>query len=416
MDTRYVGYEFAMQNGMWFDVGTGNILTPDSALQLIAEKKRVAESRHRIVGTYAKQLRDFEAAKIYATLETTRGLEVEIVDRWNDTHMAISLKDEKGYYKLASLLEASQIPVHGYTLSIGKSLVTERRFRADVLRTLKTAQADVSYQSREVVEQGWRTSRISTFEHEVSRKGQDRFFQLAQEGVTISLLFDGHGTDTAINYITAHRAEFAELGLLPFPETNAEAFERAQRVFIDFENRLRKGMSDMYSGSTIIAAVHNLATKSVFFAQAGDSRAVWQFEPEGKVFGTSDHKPDDQAERERVTSLGGRITRSKRDVWRVNDNLATSRSFGDETLKERGEDRSKDLVSVIPSVYGPYTFGPGSLYGLGSDGVFDVLSNEKVVRIIRNARGSQNGAQDVTAAAVQAGSHDDITFAYSVVL
>jgi serine/threonine protein phosphatase PrpC len=53
---------------------------------------------------------------------------------------------------------------------------------------------------------------------------------------------------------------------------------------------------------------------------------------------------------------------------------------------------------------------------MGSDGVFDVLSNNQVAAIISEAQGSQNGAQLVTQAAVDARSYDDITFAYTVVL
>jgi serine/threonine protein phosphatase PrpC len=425
MDTKDTIYDFAFSNGMWYDVGTGDVLTSESASQLVAERKRVAEPRLRIVGTYAKQLRSFESNHRSSSLHAqSQNMEVKIIDRWNDTHMAISMKNEREYNKLTSLLEAAEVPVYPYTLSTGQSLVVERKFRADVFQTLKSAKANVSYQNREVDEQNWRSSRVRTYEHQVSRKGQDRFFQLTQDGVIISLLFDGHGNNNVIDYITAHHSAFVELGVRPFPETNAEAFERAQRVFISFETKIRRSVDASYSGSTIVAAVHDLVSKSVYFAYAGDSRAIWQFQPGisqngvsgGKVFGTQDHKPTEPNEKDRIEALGGRITHSKGDVWRVNDNLSTSRSFGDESLKDLGDDRKKDLVSIIPAVEGPFTFGSGSYYGMGSDGVFDVLSNNQVAAIISEAQGSQNGAQLVTQAAVDARSYDDITFAYTVVL
>uniref|UniRef100_A0A6C0CJ74 PPM-type phosphatase domain-containing protein n=1 Tax=viral metagenome TaxID=1070528 RepID=A0A6C0CJ74_9ZZZZ len=413
MDAKRENYDFAFGKGMWYDVGTGDILTPESAALLVSQRKRVSTPRLRIVGTYAKQLRNFE---MNLSVSKSDNMKVNIIDRWNDTHMVVTMKNERGYYKLTSLLESAQIPVNLYALSTGQSLVVERKHRANVFQALNSVGTEISYQNREVAEQDWRNSRIQTYEHQVSRKGQDRFFQLSQDGVIISLLFDGHGNNNTIEYITTHHSRFAELGARPFPETNAEAFERAQRIFINFENRLRKEVDAMYSGSTIVVAVHDLVSKNVFFAYAGDSRAIWQFETNSKVFGTKDHKPIDPEEKDRVEALGGRITRTKGDAWRVNDHLSTSRSFGDESLKSTGDDRTKDLVSVIPSVDGPFIFGPGSFYGMGSDGVFDVLSNEQVAKIIVESRGSQNGAQLVTQAAVEARSYDDITFAYLMVL
>ena len=421
-------YDFAFSNGMWYDVGTGDILTPESATRLVAERKRVSEPRLRIVGTYVKQLRNFESNqnatnRMNSASSTRLNMEVKIIDRWNDTHMAITMGSDKEYNKLTKMLEAAEVPAQSYTLSTGQSLVVERKFLADVFQTLKSAKANVSYQNREVDEQNWRSSRVRTFEHQVSRKGQDRFFQLTQDGVIISLLFDGHGNNNVIEYITAHHSAFLELGVRPFPETNGEAFERAQRVFISFETRIRKSIDASYSGSTVVVAVHDLVGKSVYFAYAGDSRAIWRFKSGGspdrtssEVFGTQDHKPTEPGEKERIEALGGRVTRAKGDAWRVNDYLSTSRSFGDESLKDRGDDRKKDLVSVIPSIEGPFTFGSGSYYGMGSDGVFDVLNNDQVAAIIEEARGSQNGAQLVTQAAVDAKSYDDITFAYTMVL
>jgi protein phosphatase 1L len=115
----------------------------------------------------------------------------------------------------------------------------------------------------------------------------------------------------------------------------------------------------------------------------------------------------------RIISLGGKVTKAKRDVMRVNENLATSRSFGDETLKTKGNtenDRNNDLVSVIPSVYGPFSLPSKSFYGLGSDGVFDVMSNEETIKLLSDQKKSSNVARKVVEMAVQKGSLDDITF------
>lgn len=412
-------YAYSRNNGLWYDVSQNIILDQNTAMRLISEKKRVANRNSRLLGEYSKQIRMFEMNRNGTSRSVNQSRNVpetvkivEVIDRWTKDTMVIvpSSIDSKGF--LISSLEQARIPFYNWEEFNGLAVVLSRNHRQEALQALSSEGIKTSYRSREVMEQNWRNSQTETSEYQVSRKGQDRFFQLVEDGTMISLLFDGHGTDTVIDYISSHRNYFVELGHEPFPETNAEVFERVNKVFINFENTMRTRMSDMYSGSTLVVAVHKISSGKVFFAHIGDSRAVWSIGD--KIYGTKDHKPSEDSEKSRIISLGGRVTQAKRDVPRVNENLATSRSFGDETLKAKGNnsaDRQKDLVSVIPSVYGPYTFPSGSFYGLGSDGVFDVMSNEEVAKILlESKRNTVTSAKKVVEMAVQKGSLDDITF------
>jgi protein phosphatase 1L len=403
-------YIQARDNDMWYDISNNTIVDHKFALRLMSEKKRIGQQASKLLGTHTKQIRSFEMNMNKANNSSLETM-VDVIDRWTKDTMVIIPNSMISRSSLLSSLEYSKIPFYNWEEFGGLAVVLSRHHRGEVLQALSTEGVKVSYQSREVLEQNWRNSQIETSEYQISRKGQDRFFQLAENGVIISLLFDGHGTDTVIDYISSHRTDFAELGMEPFPETNAEAFERTRKVFVEFENTMRKSMSDLYSGSTLVTAVHKVSTKKVFFAHIGDSRAVWSVG--GKIYGTNDHKPSEEREMTRIISLGGKVTKAKRDVMRVNENLATSRSFGDETLKTKGNtenDRNNDLVSVIPSVYGPFSLPSKSFYGLGSDGVFDVMSNEETIKLLSDQKKSSNVARKVVEMAVQKGSLDDITF------
>lgn len=412
MDGYTGSYEYARLNDLWYDLSTNSVVDRTLGNKLIAERKRVGNQKARLLGTHTRQIRSFEMNMNGVSRKPKSSSQnANIVDRWTSDTMVVIPESMDAKGSLLNALEQARIPFYNWEEFGGLAVVLSRNHRQEAIQALNSEGMKVAFQSREVVEQERRNSQVSTFEYQISRKGQDRYFQFVEDGVMISLLFDGHGTDTVIDYISSHRTDFLELGIEPFPETNAEVFERVNKVFNDFENNMRTKIKDLYSGSTLVTAVHKISTRKAFFAHIGDSRAVWFIDK--KVSGTKDHKPSDDSEKSRILSLGGKVTQARRDVPRVNDNLATSRSFGDETLKTRGNteaDRQKDLVSVIPSVYGPFTFPAGSFYGMGSDGVFDVLSNEEVATMMSGQARSDNIAKRIVDTAVSKGSLDDITF------
>jgi serine/threonine protein phosphatase PrpC len=176
---------------------------------------------------------------------------------------------------------------------------------------------------------------------------------------------------------------------------------------------MRKQIDTLHSGSTMVFAAHDLRSGKVFFGYIGDSRAVFQQSPEAPHIATPDHKPSSQAETMRIRILGGYVSYNKNDVPRVNGNLATSRSFGDGSLKHNSEDRSQDLVSVTPDIMGPYNFGPDSIYFLGSDGLFDEVQNAELVKFVRNGGEAANVGSHFCSLAKQRGSRDDISIGFA---
>lgn len=77
----------------------------------------------------------------------------------------------------------------------------------------------------------------------------------------------------------------------------------------------------MDSGCTAVVAL--LVGSQLYVANAGDSRCV--VSREGKAFEmSSDHKPEDEPERERIENAGGKVTND----GRVNGGLNLSRAIG----------------------------------------------------------------------------------------
>jgi serine/threonine protein phosphatase PrpC len=88
-----------------------------------------------------------------------------------------------------------------------------------------------------------------------------------------------------------------------------------------------------------------------------------------------DHKPAREDEKARIEKLGGKVIHY--GTWRVQGVLATSRSFGDRRLKT--------YVTAEPEVKTRQLQDGDDFLILASDGVWDVLSSQEAVDIVKQA-------------------------------
>ncbi|KAG6527890.1 protein phosphatase 2C 51-like [Zingiber officinale] len=123
-------------------------------------------------------------------------------------------------------------------------------------------------------------------------------------------------------------------------------------------------------GSTAVVAV--VTEKWIIVANCGDSRAVL-FRGGVAMPMSSDHKPDRPDELRRVEALGGKVLYW--DCPRVLGVLATSRSFGDYFLKP--------FVSSEPEFAVIERSDEDQFLILASDGLWDVMSNGMVCRVVK---------------------------------
>ncbi|XP_007024303.2 PREDICTED: probable protein phosphatase 2C 6 [Theobroma cacao] len=187
-------------------------------------------------------------------------------------------------------------------------------------------------------------------------------------------IFDGHGGDQVSSYCANELCEIVaeewergscldgwnkrwELAL-------CKAFERADNAFKD------EALAPKSVGSTALVLI--ISACQIIAANCGDSRAVLCRGTQAIPL-TVDHKLDRADELERITSSGGRILN-----WgclRVEGVLSMSRAIGDHDLKP--------WVISVPEVTFMTRTEEDECLILASDGLWDVLSNEEVVKLAR---------------------------------
>ncbi|KAL0316437.1 UNVERIFIED_CONTAM: putative protein phosphatase 2C 65 [Sesamum radiatum] len=193
--------------------------------------------------------------------------------------------------------------------------------------------------------------------------------------------------------------------------------ENKNPLFLSWKNRLisfqemdeeleADSSIDSYcSGTTSVTVVRK--GEHLIIANLGDSRAVLCKMDENNQFVseqlTVDLKPNLRAEAERIASRQGRVFATNEDpkvyrVWMPDQDcpgLAMARAFGDFCLKDYG------LIST-PEVTCRKLSENDEFVVLATDGIWDVLSNDEVVKIVASARKRCMAAKLLTEKAVRA--------------
>ncbi|XP_010931503.1 probable protein phosphatase 2C 73 [Elaeis guineensis] len=159
------------------------------------------------------------------------------------------------------------------------------------------------------------------------------------------------------------------------------------------------------SGTTAVSIVKQ--REHLIIANLGDSRAVLCTRDDGNrpvaVQLTVDLKPNVPSEAERIKNCKGRVFALEEEpdvhrLWLPNEDtpgLAMARAFGDFCLKDYG------LIST-PQVSYRKLSEKDEFVVLATDGVWDVLSNEEVVKIVSSASKRHAAAKQLVDRAVRA--------------
>ena len=213
---------------------------------------------------------------------------------------------------------------------------------------------------------------------------EEDYIQAAQLGdIRYFAVFDGHGCnqlkekDNKERYAANHAAAYARnflheriaAGLSSVDMSDEEAVKAAiVRIFVSFDEELRE--KNVEYGSTCTIVLIDDKNDKIYQVNLGDSRSMilkGTTEPV-IVSATTDHRPYDPVEEQRIKNAGGSI-KSKR----VDGDLLISRSFGDFNFKmstTKSYDPINGRVSAVPDV----TVMPkssGDVVILVSDGVYD---------------------------------------------
>ncbi|KAK4768997.1 hypothetical protein SAY86_027147 [Trapa natans] len=150
-----------------------------------------------------------------------------------------------------------------------------------------------------------------------------------------------------------------------------------------FEEGPHSDFSGPTSGSTACVAI--VRNNQLFVANAGDSRCV--ISRNGQAYNLSrDHKPDLEAEKERIMKAGGFI-----HAGRVNGSLSLARAIGDMEFKQnKFLPADKQIVTANPDINIVELCDDDDFIVLACDGIWDCMSSQQLVDFIHEQLKSEN--------------------------
>uniref|UniRef100_A0A7N0TCR9 protein-serine/threonine phosphatase n=1 Tax=Kalanchoe fedtschenkoi TaxID=63787 RepID=A0A7N0TCR9_KALFE len=207
-------------------------------------------------------------------------------------------------------------------------------------------------------------------------------------------VFDGHGGARAAEYVKQNLFS----NLISHPKFISDTKAAIADAYSQTDTELLKSEKNQNrdAGSTASTAV--LVGDRLVVANVGDSRAI--ICRGGEAIAVSrDHKPDQTDERQRIEDAGGFVMWAGK--WRVGGVLAVSRAFGDKLLKQ--------FVVVDPEIQEERIDTSLEFLILASDGLWDVVTNEEAVDMVKPIHDAELAAKKLMQEAYQRGSADNIT-------
>ncbi|KAI8017559.1 putative protein phosphatase 2C 60 [Camellia lanceoleosa] len=130
-----------------------------------------------------------------------------------------------------------------------------------------------------------------------------------------------------------------------------------------------------YGSTACVAIIRN---NQLLVANAGDSRCV--ISRKGQAYNlTRDHKPNLEAENERILKAGGSVR-----FGRVNGNLNLARAIGDMELKQnKSLPAENQILTANPDVNTVELCDDDEFIVLACDGIWDCMSSQEVVDFVR---------------------------------
>lgn len=225
---------------------------------------------------------------------------------------------------------------------------------------------------------------------------QDSWFAITQlkPGVQFYSVCDGHGHYG--HHVSGRVKQRLPELLAREPALLTEPAKALRLATLRCDAELNQSEIDVrFSGTTMVSVL--LCGKVLYCANSGDSRAVLARQVTHRTTGKSrqwmavalsrDHKPDEEDEAARILARGGRIEAYRDEngdplgparVWLQDHQLpglAMSRSLGDAVAASVG-------VTAEPEILECSLSPDDRFIVIASDGVFEFLSSEDVVRIV----------------------------------
>ncbi|KAK4738221.1 hypothetical protein R3W88_001918 [Solanum pinnatisectum] len=208
-------------------------------------------------------------------------------------------------------------------------------------------------------------------------------------------IFDGHSGRKVAKYLQSHLFD----NILSEPDFWRKPVTSFKKAYKSTNNHILENVVGARGGSTAVTTIL-IDQKYLVVANVGDSRVVLIRRGKAKQI-TVDHEPQKEEEKEVVESKGGFVIKMPGNVPRVDGQLAMTRAFGDAKVK--------DHITVEPSVTIEKIDNDTDCIILASDGLWKVMSNEKVAECVRGIEDGKKAAEELIIEALVKGSRDDIS-------
>jgi len=237
------------------------------------------------------------------------------------------------------------------------------------------------------------------------------FVDFGESSVSVFGVFDGHGAcgHHVSAYVRREIPRSLDKELLKAESAQARAnIDSVAKHFIQVFERVNntleadKSIDSSLSGTTAVAAIilGRAGNRKIITANAGDSRVIIGYEEGGQLKAkelSEDQKPDLECERQRILKCGGRVEPlidengepiGPHRVWLPNmmlPGLAMARSIGDDIAATVG-------VHATPEIKVHDLTDRDRFMVVASDGVWEFLSSEDVVEIVKGCAGDADRA------------------------
>jgi len=238
-----------------------------------------------------------------------------------------------------------------------------------------------------------------------------------KKDINLLAIFDGHGGPLVSKYLSEKLPQY-------FYDKNGKAAKIKQfsgkyhryllKLFDFMQDKIRNEIkeSKIMGSTALIAQIYKNSSKyKLQVLNVGDCRAVVCNSYNIGIPLTKDHKPLSLEEYDRLTGMGGVVTKAPNDDARIGG-LSVSRSLGDVD--------GKPYVSHLPEIFDYDINNDDKFLVVACDGLWDVFSNQEVTEYILNemkndykynthTSNKNNIAKKIAIDAINKGSTDNIS-------
>ena len=214
-------------------------------------------------------------------------------------------------------------------------------------------------------------------------------------------LFDGHGGKFSAEYCKQYLHELIKQNIIKYKDNSFE-----DNIKLSFENislfitKTQDIPNDVGNTASVVIINNN---KEIYCANVGDSKCVLIKKNKTIITLTTEHTCSNVNEVNRVRNSKGIVFQG-----RVFGKLILTRSIGDKEMKNYGIIATPSINKVI------INNNEDLCIVMGSDGIWDVLNDEKLIEIIfkngnNNISSAQQLSQDIIDRALKEGTSDNVT-------